>query len=940
MANQNDGKAATTSAMRPGGAFDPFVIGGSLANVFHNLFTPGADATKETTARETEAQRGDGRRNTSAGQSKVVAEEGTFEATVDTKRMAEVMGLDEQLIIDDLNMTPLEKEQSPYTKTDLSRKRTVKKGESGRRLDNPLGGTAEVAGCRIFREEGKVRVESDYLGDFEYDPDQFALGYKELDDGSQLPVLEYVGNGDGAGSNLEAFGATLYMDGSDIAIPEGLKSMDYMFAGNTDLKYAPPIPSSITSMHYAFAGCSNLKYSVTPMREYNVPWSADLIPEVKDAVLGHTVVLPDGLEDMSGAFKDCGQFTSGFCAASDVTTDGSLPIGDVDDPLIDIPLNGLMTTRPNRGLPSSVLNIQDAFSGCESLDNGSLLVKAQEWRYGCGEMYSDFPKYGEDITPYLTSEFAKNALNKITSEDAKSYADSVRFVVGDDGMIDPETYEKAKAAGIVFDEDLLDRSRAATREEFLHDIHDGKVDNDAEMASGGQRSNNFYYDAAEDSIKDDVTGLMVSDDKPGLESWLQRLAIDGAAGLGIAGIVKKTTGSGLFGTVAGVAGAAALDHFDVIPESLSPIVCWTRDLLPEGKLKDLVGDFADKLSGSNVQEQLDNLTAENVAATYQNRRLQRSIWGIKGAYELADVEKSMYNNAEYCGANMNFKATADAAMKAGEAQATAGAREVVAVSLASMEEMWSKSGNPEGMKDYYLTLMSALESYNKGALDGIAKLANEDYRATSKQGLTMLNRAYVDEVIESLEKMDAKYHFMDDAAWEKMAGMSISGVDIANIRDYDKARIQELSDMSVAQVKSVVANAGENYVVGVIQENKADGSSFYNEGKGQFYNEGVPVDQTSQEGAGVADPAAQEAAATKDVSAAKTPSAGSERKYVKTKATVDEAAGGDRKEQEARTDTGTKRVSSPGSWGRGRGTEPELAQWSGTDGQDDAQYEA
>lgn len=46
--------------------------------------------------------------------------------------------------------------------------------------------------------------------------------------------------------------------------------------------------------------------------------------------------------------------------------------------------------------------------------------------------------------------------------------------------------------------------------------------------------------------------------------------------------------------------------------------------------------------------------------------------------------------------------------------------------------------------------------------------------------------------------------------------------------------------MSVAQVKSIVDNS-EDYKVGVIQRNKADGSSFYAEGKGKFYNEGVPV---------------------------------------------------------------------------------------------------
>ena len=810
-----------TAATQAGGAFDPAVLTGKISSVFDKL--------------------------ASNGQSKVDAKEGTFEADVDTARMAEVLGLDEQLIIDDLNMTVLEKEQNAYTKTDLTGQRTVKKGDTGRRLDNPDGGSGEVAGCKITTRTEKVKnvfgvvtgektivsVKSKYLGDFEYDNSEFALGYKELSDGSQLPVLEYIGDGDGIDGNLEIAGATIVAgEGTDIHIPDGLKVMDYMFEGNTNLKYCPPIPSSVTSMHYAFADCRNMKYSTEPTREYKgaFAWIDNIAPELMHNLTGHTIILPDGMEDMSGAFSGCTNLSTGFCCESDIR-DAGIYVGGISLDLAD--------DRPNLGLPEGVLNIRSAFEGCEHLEDKTLLDFAQSNLYGLTGDYKCYPKYGGDITPYLTSEFAKNAMNKITNEDAKSYADSVKFLVNDEGFVDPDAYERLKAAGVVLDEALLDKSRAATREEFLRDVHDGDVQNDPELASGGQRSNNYYYDASDEGIHDDLTGLVVSDKKPsGPSSWLQRLAVDGAAGLGIAGVTSKVSGSGTLGTIAGVAGAVALDYFDVIPESLSPILAWTRDILPDGKIKDKVSEWADALSGSHIKEQLENLTAENVAATYQNRRLQRSIYGIKGAYELGSVDKSMYNNAKYCGENLNFKATADAAMRDGEGKATAGAREVVKVSIDSMEATFAKSGNTDAMKEYYVGLMTALESYNKGANAGIGRLPNDDYKAASKQGLTMLNRAYVDEVMQSLKEMDAKYHFMDDESWDKMSGLNISGVDIANIRNYDKAKIDELSAMSVAQVKSIVENAGEDYVVGVIQETKPDGSSFYNEGDGRFYNEG------------------------------------------------------------------------------------------------------
>lgn len=770
----------------------------------------------------------------------VEGKDGTFETSVNTGRMADVLGVDESLIIDDLNMTELEKQQNPYTKTDLSKQDTVLYNEDGTRLDDVgHGNTVNIMGCEVsasnsvissgifgWRKEytSVVHVKSDYLGEFDYDSKEFALGYKELEDGSKLPVLKYIGGRDGANAAGIA-GFDLAMIGSDIGIPDGLKSMDYMFTGDDHLKYVPPIPDSVTSMHYAFADCSALEFSTDcsdlpdGFLNFTPSWTAELD--------GYTVRLPDGLEDMSGAFKNCDKLNVTF--AADSSTEGAFG-GDY---------GGI--------LPSSIVNLQEAFEGCERLEKQSFMSKLAG-----GAVY---PQYGSNITPYLTSHYAKDALNKITNEDAKEYADSREYIVDEEGNVDEDKLNEAEESGQSVDREKLNKTRIRSRAKTLEDIYEGKVDNDSELSSGGARSNNYYYNAAEDGIDDDLTGLMVSDKKPsGLGSIWQRAAIDGAAGLGIAGLINKVTGSGLLSTIAGVGGAVALDYFDILPESLLPIMNWTKDKLPEGSWKDKMTDLIDTMTGSTINEQKENLTMENVAATYQNRRLQRSIWGLKGAYELEGVDESMYNNAEYCALNLNFKATADKALKDGEAAATDGARMVVRETVTSMEEMWKAkeaggedmSTHKAAMQDYYLELMEALESYNKGAKHGMVQMTDGAYKKVSEQGLDMLNRAYTSEVLDSLREMDAKYGFMDEAAWNKISSMGISGVDIRNIRSFDDAKAQELSNKSLVAVQAIITQAGEEYKTGVVLKPR-DGESFYDEGDGKFYNEGNSASDRYQE---------------------------------------------------------------------------------------------
>ncbi len=750
---------------------------------------------------------------------KTVTNQDNFAQAVKPERVAEILGVDPSLVIDDLNMTPLEKEQNVYTKTDLSDVPTVIKDiSSGRRLDYVRDGeNKEWNGCVLTTKtiDGKSlnHVESAYLGSFDYDPDEFALGYKTLEDGSQLPLLQYIGKNNGA-NDVSILGLNI-TSGVDIFIPEGIKNIDYMFNGNQDINYVPYIPESVTSMHYTFGYCHNLQSS--PYGESSIGGNAALskqdsfwnsyvyLPDVN----AMCVYLPPNVEDLSGAFKGCENLDVAF-AAYDKSQDKWYGAAAEDSKL-----------------PTSVKNITAAWDGCESMD------KSHFW-----SDLPNYPEYGKGITPYLTSVYAKDALN-VSSEEAKKYADTAEFTVDEKGKVaeDVDTSE--------LDKQQLQEAQVATRLDYLEDIHDGKVDNDASLASGGARSNNYYYNAKDDAIRDDVTGLVKSDDKPDAMSVLwQRAAIDGAVGLGIGTLVGTKFKNGIVGLAAGAAGAIALDYFDILPESLVPMMRWVEDKLPDGAIKTKLHDFIGKIAPSNIDEQMKNLTAENVAATHQNRRLQRSLFGVDGNYELDDISKSLYNNAEYCGKNLNFKATVDVALEQGEAKATDGARAVVHESVDSLEELWEqKAENGEdmtesikNMKDYYVELMEGLAEYDKGAKAGIVTLEKQSYRDVSYQGLEMLNRAYTDEVLTSLKKMDAEYHFMDEEAWSKIEKLDIKGVDIENARNWDSSKLQALSEASIMESQNIITAAGEDYVKGIVQYNR-DNESYWNSGSGKFYNE-------------------------------------------------------------------------------------------------------
>lgn len=150
-------------------------------------------------------------------------------------------------------------------------------------------------------DNGKNHYEG-VLGSFDYDPNQWAIGYKTVYDSiggesvdTQIPILRYIGS---------------ESDGTNIQIPEGVKSLDYTFEGNENLKWMPDIPDGVESMHGTFKDCESLTNERTDAWWNPTKWFGGNATGWKDRD-GNTV-LPDTVKDLSYCFENCQKLQVGF----------------------------------------------------------------------------------------------------------------------------------------------------------------------------------------------------------------------------------------------------------------------------------------------------------------------------------------------------------------------------------------------------------------------------------------------------------------------------------------------------------------------------------------------------------------------------------------------------------------------------------------------------
>lgn len=692
---------------------------------------------------------------------------------IDTKKMAKKLGIDENTIIDDLNMSELDKQKNVYLKTDLSDNATITKIEN-RRLDGVLDKeTREFCdGVTITGDKDKISVKSDYLGDFTYDPKQFALGYKEITEKngtkSKLPVLEYIAGDEGeAGFDFGgAFHGTMRTGFSSIHIPNGLKNMDYMFANQKQLRYMPELPDSITSAHCAFANCSEMLVPQNASTERGEGWN------VAGALVHahYRVKFPEGLEDMSGMFKNNTKLKANF-----------------------------------EKLPVNLKNGTDAFKGCEELGGREEILG--------GLIGQDLkaPQFGTDITPYLTSQYAKDITGDISNEKVKQYGDNVDFYINKDGTVNNKYKDKIDAGlnDKSIDKTAFDNSKSQTALEHSEDIIKGTTLTEAEIASNGMRSQNKVYNADTKSFEYDETGEIGSDSKPKQSLW-QRIVIDGAVGLGGYAITKSMTGSRAAGLLVGIGGTALLDYTNVLPETLSPVFKGVANMMPDGPFKDKLNGLADKFNTGGehtVNDQKKYFTKDRVSEAHAEDRLMDSVKAMSGAGYMSEdaTKESMQNGGKAAATSGALWAAAREGedgkiIESVKNKINDFTNQAYNTTLVNLDP---KTRNADA-KEYYSNLFKGLKEYNAGAVAGINAYSNDTTKKDlASEGLNMTNRAYAASVMDSISKYEESYKtkLFDDKELSALSN-NISG--IGDLKEYKTNKFEAQKDDTSAKRFSLI----------------------------------------------------------------------------------------------------------------------------------------
>lgn len=191
---------------------------------------------------------------------------------------------------------------------DEDARKAAKKGEEYDSIQlgkDGIDGVITVSGS----DNGKNHYEG-VLGSFDYDPNQWAIGYKTVYDSiggesvdTQIPILRYIGT---------------QTDGNRIDIPDGVKSLDYTFEG-TKVKTVPALPEGVESMHATFKDCSELTgLSMKAAGDKQGFWNQIMPWNWNDGVDWQlwggegAARLPSSVRDLSYCFDSCTQLTNAF----------------------------------------------------------------------------------------------------------------------------------------------------------------------------------------------------------------------------------------------------------------------------------------------------------------------------------------------------------------------------------------------------------------------------------------------------------------------------------------------------------------------------------------------------------------------------------------------------------------------------------------------------
>lgn len=616
---------------------------------------------------------------------------------------------------------------------------TSKNKATGERLDNipkdkdsvkseALGGT--ISRTKTSYAEGATGNYIAYnmlhykgaLGEFDYDPTQFELATISVGDLSdengitaQMPILHYIGS---------------QTKGGNINIPEGLKSADYMFSGNTKLETVPVLPNSLESAHCAFLNCTGLKRACRDAKEGETFFTN----KMKD---GTKWSMPANLKDTSGMFYGCTALEESFTEANDSLEDARWMYGNT----------------PN------MKNYTDCTSAAR------LRKEFQE------NMYTGSNK--ENVIDKIGKSSEKNISVVANSGDTKSgimvseLGVSAKEVKDLDSRVEKRETKKVEAGVVESDMSKYTAGQASTARVKDNKGNTQSTVDSTEQSEKKESSNPFSSMLGGLGFGSDTSGAGMMD--RAFTTFLEYK------------LISKLTNSKLLGLGA----AIGLQYAGVLPKSMAPI------LETVGKVVGKDTDLGKSLIGFSDQlKQVDGSGTASKTGGKDNTDVTTDITSSAKSLSSAkntDITTAMKNNGVNIakqGTLLNIAETPES-----ELQVSKGISEesVKALETTMNEKAVNGSLDEETktlMADSYMRMMSGLNSYDTGAKETIATEYVDDTEKQEKatRGLGKTLRTVTAPIYDSLKQMDEKYHFLSDEQKETLNNYQLTGV--TNYNDY------------------------------------------------------------------------------------------------------------------------------------------------------------
>ena len=646
----------------------------------------------------------------------------------DEKFLADAKETRADLIRQYNNLSVSDRESTVRFKSNLEGSvRRAHSGESTARWDYVSGDGDTVLNegskteCTITKnKDGMYHCKSEYLGNFDYDPKDWAIGYKEIpgtefdnEDGSltKLPVFKYVGDVKADRGHAAAFEEGLnlvpFYDGGpsgsnrteQVTIPDGVKVLDYTFEGNDQLQLVPGFPKSVESAHCCFKDCTRLHGESHQFKKGEGFLSNG----------GGDWDLSDNFQDASGMFSGCKEL-------------GDISIGK---------------------LPKELRTIDGMFEGCPQL-----LDEKLTWVEKAVLIGPDGKDIDYSSCPYLMDPFT-NPVDRKTSDNFKREAE--------------REYGELKD----FQSDI-DWSKASKEDVEKH--------KDAIAGSVSEKRRSVLN--ADVTVPDKDT---VSKQKIIEGSGIQPMIMAAGSGLGIYAVSGLFTDNKLlrFGLAAG--GAFLLYKSGVLPESFEPILQKAKGIMP-ASMQPVMDGLISKVHVSS-KEEIAAVYGDQMDR-YTPIALDKSLQGLDAAGGVPNhaLANALQVNGQAVGENgvfLNVGQDGDTSAKpVGDlvSETVGNADRVWNSRLASKNA--DKEAIHNDMRDYYMGMMEGLEAYDKGAMTGIKKAHGKSAKdmESAEKGLVSVNKEYTQAVMDSMLAQNEKTHFLTQEDFDKLDRLEIEGV--------------------------------------------------------------------------------------------------------------------------------------------------------------------